>query len=103
MLNIENATIASSLMTNSSLLIAAIDRPAPAERIAVLDAREEPGSDSRIDCALFLGSSVGTGTFEADLVDVRELGIAGRICVLGSTGRRRAAPMSCQRLQTNGV
>ena len=73
----ENATMDSSLNTYSSLLIAAIERPAPAERIAVLDARDEPGSESRIDCALFLGSS--TGKFDADRVIVSELGRAGRI------------------------
>ena len=57
--------------------MAAIESPAPAERIAVLDARELPGSESRMDCALFLGSSAGT--FDADRVVVRELGRAGRI------------------------
>jgi hypothetical protein len=73
----ENATIDSSLNTYSSLLIAAIERPAPAERIAVLDARDEPGSESRIDCALFFGSSAGK--FDADRVVVSELGRVERI------------------------
>lgn len=76
MLKSDNATIDSSLSTYSSLLIAAIERPAPAERIAVLDAREVPGSESRIDCARFLGSSAGT--FDADRVVVSELGMEGR-------------------------
>jgi len=55
-----NATIASSLTTNISLLMAAMETPAPAERIAALEARELPGSESRIDWAFFSGASWGT-------------------------------------------
>ena len=46
-----------------------IDNPAPAERMAVLETRLLPGSESTIDCALDLGSSLGT--LDAYLAGVR--------------------------------
>jgi hypothetical protein len=47
-------------MTYSSLLMAAMDRPAAADRVAVLVTRELPGTAFRIDCAFLAGSSAGT-------------------------------------------
>src|SRR5215471_10281949 len=55
----QKATTVSSFMTYTSLLMAAMERPAPAERIAVLDTRELPGRASMIDWAFVLGSSLG--------------------------------------------
>jgi hypothetical protein len=69
-----------------------MERPAVEERIAVLETRELPGSESRIDCAFFFGSSAGTLDADRELeIDVR----AGRVRI-GSAGRRRAAPTLCQ-------
>lgn len=72
-----SATIDSSLSTYSSLLMAAIERPAPAERMAVFEAKELPGNESRIDCAFFFGSSAGT--LDADRMDVNEVVSAGNV------------------------
>jgi hypothetical protein len=68
--------------------MAAIERPAPAERIAVFVTREFPGRESRIDWAFLLGSSVGT--LETDRIVVRLEAIAGTL--RETAGRRRAAP-----------
>lgn len=40
--------------------------PAPVERMAVLEMREEPGRASMIDWAFLAGSSVGTGGVEEE-------------------------------------
>ena len=75
----QKATTVSSLTTRNSLLIPNIDRPAPAERIAVFDIKLLPGRESMIDCALLFGSSVGT--FEALRVEksgAKRAGPAGR-------------------------
>jgi hypothetical protein len=84
----EKATMVSSLTTYNSLLIAAMLRPAPADKMAVLETRLLPGRESRIDSAFFLGSS--EGTLEADRVDVREVN-TGRVVRDTTTGRERAA------------
>lgn len=47
-------------MTKSSLLIPATVRPAPADRIAALEAKVLPGNESRRDWAFFSGASWGT-------------------------------------------
>lgn len=39
--------------------MAKIDRPAPDDRIAVLESRELPGNASRMDLAFLAGSSAG--------------------------------------------
>ena len=65
--------------------------PAEEERMAVLETRELPGSESRIEAAFFLGSSEVAGTLEEDLELVRDEVSAGRLR-RGRAGRRRAAP-----------
>lgn len=70
--------------------MAAIESPAPAERIAVLEISELPGSESMIDCAFFLGSSVGT--LDANRAEARLVVRAGRFRA-GIAGRRREAPV----------
>lgn len=76
-----------------------MERPAVEERIAVLETRELPGSESRIDCAFFFGSSAGTLDADRELeIDVR----AGRVRV-GSAGRRRAAPTLCQSSRSTAI
>lgn len=55
----------SSFTTYASLLMAKMETPAVAERMAVLEINELPGSESRMDCAFFLGSSV-VGTLDAE-------------------------------------
>ncbi len=37
-----------------------MESPAVAERIAVLEIREDPGKESMMDCAFLAGSSAGT-------------------------------------------
>lgn len=69
--------------------MAKIERPAPAERMAVFETRELPGSESIIDWAAFFGSSAGT--LDANRVEVNEVVKAVRI---GSAGRRRDAPFA---------
>lgn len=56
--------------------MAQIETPVPAERMAVLETSEFPGSESTIDCAFLLGSS--DGTFDARRVEVRIVEVAGR-------------------------
>lgn len=68
--------------------MAAMERPAPAERMAVFEMREFPGRESSSDCALVLGSSLGT--LEAARADVR-LVSAGTLRK-GIAGRTRVAP-----------
>lgn len=76
--------------------MAQIPRPVPAERIAVFETSELPGSESTIACALLLGSS--EGTLDANRAELRMIDVAGR--VRGRTeGRNWRAPVSfCQRL-----
>ena len=45
--------------------MAAMESPAPAERMAVLEMRELPGSESMMDWARFFGSSTETWDVEA--------------------------------------
>ena len=45
----QKAATVSSFMTYSSLLMAAMDRPAAADRVAVLETRELPGIALRMD------------------------------------------------------
>lgn len=82
-------TMDSSLTTYISLAMAQIPTPVPAERMAVLEMRELPGSESTIDCAFLLGSS--EGTFDAKRAGLRAIEVAGR--VRGRTeGRNWRAP-----------
>lgn len=69
--------------------MAEMERPAAAERIAVLETRLLPGRESRIDWAFFLGSSVGTLEFARTAVRVPATGARLRV---GTTGLSRAAP-----------
>lgn len=88
-------TTVSSFTTYSSLAMAQIEIPVPAERMAVLEMRELPGSESMIDCALLLGSS--EGTFEANrawLRVIEEVGSA-RAMVEGRSGRAPVALSQC--------
>ena len=57
--------------------------------MAVFEINEFPGSESRIDCAFFFGSSAGTPDADRELV--RDVVRAGRVR-LGRAGRRRVAP-----------
>lgn len=57
--------------------MAQMETPAPAERMAVLETREFPGSESTIDCAFLLGSS--DGTFDAWRVGFRATEVVGRV------------------------
>lgn len=57
--------------------MAKMDRPAPAERMAVFETMEFPGNESIIDWAAFFGSSAGT--LDANRVEVREEVRAGRV------------------------
>ena len=71
------------------MLIAYIDTPVPADRMAVLEISELPGKASIIDWAFFLGSSAGTlEAFRAEMICVVR---AGRFRI-GNVGRRRAVP-----------
>lgn len=65
-----------------------MERPAAEERMAVLETRLLPGSESMIEAALVLGSSVGR--FDEARVEVRVAGRAARGTIVG---RRRAAPV----------
>jgi hypothetical protein len=67
--------------------MAAMEIPAAAERVAVLETRELPGTAFRIDWAFLAGSSVGT--LEAARVEVRAVTAGTRAAIVG---RRRAAP-----------
>lgn len=67
--------------------MAAMDRPAAADRVAVLETSELPGTASRIDWAFFWGSSAGT--LEAARVEVRAETAGTRAAMVG---RSRAAP-----------
>jgi len=53
------------------LLIAKTESEAPAERMAVLEIRDEPGRASMIDWAFLAGSSAGT--LDAYRWEVREV------------------------------
>ena len=57
-------------MTKNSLLMPHMDTPAPAESMAVLEMMLFPGRESRSDCALDLGSSLGT--LDACLAEARQ-------------------------------
>lgn len=72
--------------------MAKTDRPVPAERMAVLEIRELPGSESRMDWAFLVGSSAGT--FEAGRVVVTVVERKGRVRA-GRAGRSREAPGLC--------
>jgi hypothetical protein len=78
----------SSFTTYISLLMAATDKPAPAERIAVFDIRLLPGRESRIDCASFFGSC---GTLDAGRTEHDAIDTAGAVREI-VVGRRRAIP-----------
>lgn len=71
------------------MLIAATDKPAPAERMAAFETRLLPGSESKTDWAFFFGSSVGT--LEAERIDVTWVEMDGSVR-MGRVGRRREAP-----------
>lgn len=69
-------TMVSSLTTYISLAMAQMPTPVPAERMAVFETSEPPGSESTIDCAFLLGSS--DGTFDANRAGLRVIEAAGR-------------------------
>ena len=69
--------------------MAKVDRPAPAERIAVLEIKELPGRESRMDWAFLAGSSAGT--LEAGRVVVRVVAREGMVRA-GKAERNREAP-----------
>lgn len=85
--------IASSLTTKISLLIAAMERPAPADKMPTFAGTEEPGRPSTIACALDLGSCEETLDWLRTVV--RALATAGRVVRAGMDGRSRAAPRGC--------
>jgi hypothetical protein len=70
-----------------------METPAPAERMAALEARLLPGNESRMDWAFFFGSSWGTLELDRDAVSwvVMEGSVRGE-----KVGRSRAAPVVCQ-------
>ena len=68
--------------------MAQVEIPAPAERMAVLDTSELPGSASMIDCAFFFGSST-----EVDCCRVEVRVSAGREERGRIDGRSLAAPV----------
>ena len=69
------------------------DRPAPVDKMAVLEAKLFPGNESMIDCAFFLGSSAGTE--EAYLAEESGVETARRE-EAGMEGLSRAAPIESQ-------
>lgn len=69
--------------------MAATERPAAAERVAVLETRLLPGTESRIDWAFCLGSCVGTFEFARTAVRLPATGMRLRV---GRAGLSRAAP-----------
>lgn len=68
--------------------MAATERPAAAERTAVLETAVLPGRESRIDWAFFLGSSEGTLEFRRTAVRL----VTAAALRVGRVGRNRAAP-----------
>ena len=86
----EKAVMASSLRTRISLEMAAIERPAPPERRAILEVRDWPGRESMMLLAVFLGSV--EGTLLSWRRAVREVEIAGTVVRAGIEGRSLAAP-----------
>merc|ERR1719165_47917 len=84
----------SSLMTSSSLLMAAMLRPVPAERKAVLDTRLLPGRAFRMLLAVSLGSAAGLFSWKRAAEVAKEVD-AGAMVRIGRVGRaERAAPMA---------
>lgn len=71
--------------------MAQVARPVPAERMAVLETSEFPGSESTMDCAFLLGSS--DGTFEARRAGVRVRDVVGRVRGM-IEGRSERAPVA---------
>lgn len=71
--------------------MAQMPTPVPAEKMAVFETNEFPGSESTIDCAFLLGSS--EGTLEANRAGLRAIEVEGR--VRGKTeGRNWRAPVA---------
>jgi hypothetical protein len=66
--------------------MAAMDRPATADRVAVLDTSELPGIEFRMDWAFFSGVSAGVETARVEL----RIETAGTRAAM--VGRSRAAP-----------
>src|SRR5690242_11800449 len=97
MVSSERATMDSSLTTYSSLLMAATDRPAPAESTAALVRGLLPGTGmaSMMLWAFFLGSSCEDWkrAWAASDGTVRR----------GRAGRRRAAPVQCYYASIRGL
>lgn len=75
--------------------MAATERPAPAERMAVLEAMLLPGSESRMEVAALFGSFWGTPLSRRG-VEVAKVVMAGRALRIGRVGRARAAPVERQ-------
>lgn len=71
--------------------MAKIERPAPEDKMAVLETSELPGRASRRDWAFLAGSSAGTLDEEALRV-VSAVERAGRVVRTGRFGRSRTAP-----------
>ncbi len=69
--------------------MAKTDAPAPAERMAVLEIKELPGRESRMDWAFLAGSSAGT--LEAGRVVMRVVAREGRVRA-ERAGRSRDVP-----------
>ena len=75
--------------------MAATLNPAPAERMAVLDAMLLPGRALRMFVAVSLGSRWGgCASWRAER-EVLKVVAAGRVVRIGRVGRARAAPGRC--------
>ncbi len=72
--------------------MATTESEAPAERMAVLEIKDEPGKASIIDCALLEGSSAGT--LDAYRCEVREVDSGKWVRRGRAAGRGRTAPFN---------
>jgi hypothetical protein len=73
--------------------MAAMERPAPAERIAVFEAMLLPGRALRMLVAVSFGSFCGGWASCVRVMEVVKVVIAGAVVRIGSVGRARAAPV----------
>ena len=73
--------------------MAAMERPAPPERIAVLAAMLLPGSALRILVAVSFGSRCGGWASWVRVMEVVKVVTAGATVRIGRVGRERAAPV----------
>ena len=73
--------------------MAAMERPAPAERMAVFEAMLLPGSALRMLVAVSFGSRCGGWASWVRAMEVVKVVIAGVTVRIGRVGRARAAPV----------